>query len=343
MRAMRAADRSSVTPYDAPLAPPRWARGGQAQTLLGYCLSAGGTPLRPGERGATRREVELDDGDRLVVVDGPPLCDGPLAGVTVHLFHGLSGSTDSNYIGLVSSELRGAGAFVVGMNHRGQGLGAGLARGLYHSGSDADLWASVAAARVARPGDVHVGVGFSLSANTLLLGAARREDIGPDALLAVNPPVDLLASVRRLERGLNRLYDRHFVRGMRRSLEERRARGYVGADVVIPHGASVREADDAVTAPAAGYGSADEYYADCSSGPRLRRVRRPAVLLTSADDPFLSPDDLPREGERGSVHVHVERAGGHLGYLARGPRSQRRWLRGAVRHYVEELVGRVRS
>lgn len=327
--------RRTIDRFPRELVPPVWARVGHAQTLLGYFLPTGRAPLRPGEDGATMREVELDDGDRLAVVDAPPKGEGTLDDVCVHFFHGLTGCSESNYIAIASEALRGEGARVVAVNHRGQGAGEGLARGLYHSGSYPDLFTAVASSRERWPDALHVGVGFSLSANTLLLGAASGDARRPDAVLAVNPPVDLVRSVVRLERGVNRLYDRNFVRGMRRSLEYRQERGWLDASFEIPRGASVREADEALTAPCAGYGSANEYYAACSSGPRLAGIDVPAVILTSADDPFLSPDDLPEGAGLGDVFVHVERFGGHLGYLARG--AERRWLGPAVRHYVTEL------
>lgn len=312
--------------------------------------------------GVLRREVPVEvsgahDGpdDRLVVFDVPAASEGPLAGATFHLCHGLTGSSESNYMRLAARALGAEGATVRLVNHRGQGPGEGLARGLYHSGSWPDLFAAIADARARGARGPHVAVGFSLSANTLLLGAASERAEGhpghPDAVLAVNPPVDLLASVARIGAGVNRVYDRNFVRGMRASFAARSAseRARDGADagpgVVVPRSAaSVRALDEAVTAPAAGYPSAEAYYLDCSSGPRLARLRVPAAIVTSADDPFVASGDVERatsdaRDRRGPgappLLAHVEPVGGHLGYLGRGGQ---RWLAGALAHYGAELV-----
>lgn len=338
--------------FEPPCEPPLWARGGQLQTLLGFLLPTPGEGLLGGV--ATRREVSVSGGDRLVVFDAPQI-DGPpgrpLDGVVVHLFHGLTGSSESNYVRLCAGALRRSGAEVVAFNHRGQGAGEGLARGIYHSGSAPDLWASIAAARRLRPDALHVGVGFSLSGNALLLGAGRdgASPGAPDAVLAVNPPVDLSRSVTRMERGLNRIYDRNFVLGIRRAMADRRARGELGPEVKVQRRWSLRTTDDRVTAPLAGFDSGEQYYARCSAAPWIRQIEVPAVLLSAADDPFIEPQ-MVEEAARGSAaFVHMERVGGHLGYLAaravdgspQGGFVGRRWLGAAVAHYVTELAREV--
>lgn len=337
-----------LTRYAVRCRAPLWARGGQAQTLLGFFLPVTGETLDPSLPGVTRHEILLDGEDRVVVFEADPAPVGdqqrPLEGAVVHLFHGLTGSSDSNYVRLTASVMRSAGARVVAYNHRGQGAGAGLARGFYHSGSDLDLFASVAAARARHPGAPQLAVGFSLSANTLLLGAARRKEHPglPDAILAVNPPARLSLAVRRMERGFNRVYDRNFVAGMREALRVRRDLGWAGDDLVIPEGASVREADGLVTAPMAGYPDAEAYYADCSSAPRWPAVEVPAVVLSAADDPFISAEDMTSATPGPRMLVHVEPTGGHLGYLSRAAPpipggTPRRWLGGALLHHAVEL------
>ncbi len=348
--------RTVIEPYRVPCRSPLWARHGHAQTLFAYGMAAPGEALEPSlDGGVERHEVPVSGDDRLVVMDAAPLRAGVLDGAVVHLMHGLTGSTESNYMRMCAAVLRRVGARVIGFNHRGQGPGAGLAKGLYNSGSFRDMWAAVAHGRQRHPGGVHIAVGFSLSANTSLLGITEKGDVVegvglPDAVLAVNPPVDLRRCVIRIETGVNRLYDRNFVRGMRESLGERHMKGWVSRSIVIPKGASVRGADEAVTAPLAGYGSADEYYADCSSGTRLATLRRPAVILSSEDDPFVGADDIQAAAEGTSAFVHIEPRGGHLGYLTKSasglpqglaeelPGIERRWLAGAVPHYVEQLL-----
>ena len=227
---------------------PLWARGGQAQTLLGFflpvtgetsthrCRASRGTrscsTVRIASWSSKRTPRPSASSSARSRGDRPPV---PRAD------------------GILRLQLRAADR--VGDAKRGgsggrlqpprPGRGAGLARGFYHSGSDLDLFASVAGARARHPGAPQLAVGFSLSANTLLLGAARRKEHPglPDAILAVNPPARLSVAVRRMERGFNRVYDRRFVAGMREALRVRRDLGWAGEDLVIPRDSSVREAD----------------------------------------------------------------------------------------------------
>ncbi len=71
-------------------------------------------------------------------------------------------------------------------------------------------------------------------------------------------------------------------------------------------------------------------------------VELPAVVLSAADDPFISAEDLIGAAPGQRMLVHVEPTGGHLGYLSAvgAPTpgcSPRRWLGGALLHYAVEL------
>jgi predicted alpha/beta-fold hydrolase len=246
--------------------------------------------------------------------------DVPDSATVVYLFHGLGGDSESDYIRRTAAAL--PGCTIVAFNHRGCGAGRGLARGPYHSGSTTDLAAAIDWGRARRPDARHVAIGFSLSGNTLLLLMARGG--GPDAAIAVNPPIDLAASADAISSGLNRVYDFRFVRQCRRDPRSR------GAGLRPWH--TLREVDELYTAPAAGFVDADDYYARCSSGPHLAAIGRPAVILTSGDDPFVpiaSFDSVPD-----NVHLHVEPVGGHMGYLDR----KGHWLDGALAAYVAALT-----
>src|SRR5579872_1060681 len=91
------------------------------------------------------------------------------------------------------------GYMVYAFNHRGCGLGAGLARHPYHSGRAEDLSAAIAFGRSQHPRARHVAIGFSLSANALLLllGGERGKTL-PDQAIAVNAPLDLETCSRSL-------------------------------------------------------------------------------------------------------------------------------------------------
>ena len=95
---------------------------------------------RTAERGcsATAHEVEMPDGDRLLVLETVPPA-GKVARPTAVLVHGLAGSADASYVVRVGQRLVGLGIRVVRVNLRGAGAGFGLARGIYHAGRSDDL------------------------------------------------------------------------------------------------------------------------------------------------------------------------------------------------------------
>ena len=65
---------------------------------------------------------------------------------------------------------------------------------------------------------------------------------------------------------------------------------------------TVREFDEAYTAPHHGFNGAADYYQRAASMRVVDRVRVPALVVTAADDPFVPPDQFAR-----SVHWSTTR------------------------------------
>ncbi len=322
-----------MRPYEHPCRPPLWARGGHLQTVLGHLIPTPAPKLVAGVDGVTAHDVPLDDGDRLRVFVRPGRTD-----VVVHLFHGLSGDANVDYMRIAAEAAVALGHGVISVNHRGCGDGRGMATGIYHSGRDRDVSNVTAWARRRHPSYRHIAVGISLSGNALLLLAGKRELPGPDALIAINPPVDLAKCAVRITQGFNRVYDRRFVRRCTEQLAERKHDGLLANDFAIERVANIREFDERYTAPLGGFANATEYYEVCSARPWLSGVRTPAVILTSTDDPFVSASDVIDTDRSDAIHLHVERHGGHAAYLeAGGVGRPGRWLGGALQHYLSQL------
>ncbi len=316
-------------PYARRCEPPWWARGGQAQTLLGHLLPSESEPLSR----APRIEIELADGDRLSVhaLEGT-------SGTRVVLLHGLSGDVDSDYVRRSAERLAAHGHSIWAVNLRNAGSGRGLARRPYHSGRSDDLAAVLAASHASDPGLRHVVVGFSLSGNIALLAAAEREPLC-DGVVAVNPPSDLAACADRLHRGFNRIYELRFVSRLRRDIELVTGLGAVRPRAPIGLFDTLRTLDDRFTAPVSGFVDAADYYQRCSSASRLTDVRIPTVIVSSLDDPLIDSRVFERVPLSPQVTLHLEAHGGHMGYLARGQSGGfERWLDAAVEHYVQELA-----
>lgn len=315
-----------------PCRPPRWARGGHAQTLWGHLL-----PSPPLARPSERVEIAVSDGDRLVArYFAPPRPSGAI----VSLFHGLSGDIDADYMHRTTALALARGHAVLCVNHRGCGEGAHLARRPYHSGRAEDLAAAIAWGRARHPDYRHGAIGFSLSANALLLLLGRRPDSPqPDFAIAVNAPIMLARSSEALTRGLNRIYDVRFVTQLRRHLAGR-ARAGLETPYAIPRLATVRDFDQLYTAKAGGFADRADYYARSSAKPGLADIRVPTVLLHADDDPFVPVGDYRDAALSPSCHLHIERTGGHMGYLTDRPTplGTKRWLDYALDAFLEALV-----
>jgi predicted alpha/beta-fold hydrolase len=324
---------AGIARYATPCTPAWWARGGHAQTIAAHLLPSEAPSLR--ERvGVERREIELADGDRLVV-----LGMRGVTGVRVHLFHGLSGDVDSDYMRRAAQRFVARGHSVWAVNHRGCGDGRGLAAKPYHSGRSDDLRAVLEASRADAPDALHVVIGYSMSGNIALLHASERDPIA-DAVIAVNPVVDLADASVRISRGLSRLYELRFIQRLLADLRDRQARGLIDRAFDVPRRATLEQFDNLVTAPLGGFRDAADYYARCSSLKRLPEVAIPTVVITSTDDPFLDVGRYSTVQPSGFVFVHVEPHGGHVGFLARGGV---RWVDDALEHYLDELVKLARA
>lgn len=295
--------------------PPRWARGGHRQTLLGYwCRRWLSWPL-PAEN------IVVDAGGDVRLLLRASWQEGAReARPALLVIHGLGGSDGSPYV-LSTGRLAWArGWHVVRANMRGAGDSQPLCPRLYNAGLDTDLLGILDA--VSRVCPRVAVVGFSLGGSLCLLALARnRGRISPAlrGVAAVCPPLDLAACADALGRPSNRLYQRYFMKNLRRSYRFRqRLRPDLYAAGLERGLETVRQFDEVVTAPYGGYRDADDYYARSSAGPRLADIDRPALILAAQDDPMVPSDSVARWPlpASGRVRREITPTGGHVGFVA---------------------------
>lgn len=298
--------------------------GGHLQTIGGRYL-----PGRPVRLSSTYLEVAASDGDRLSLLDALP--PGWQVGDPVALLvHGLNGCARSPYVVRLAAKLVASGIRAVRMNLRGAGSGFGLARGTYHSGRTEDLRAAADGVAARAPGSPLALVGFSLGANLVLKLAGEAADQplpGLDCVLAANPPLDLAGCCRHLQRPENRLYDRNFLRQLRREVARLHARF---PDLPLPdlsQAVSLYDFDNLYTAPRNGFADAEDYYARSSAGPLVPRIAVPGLVVHAADDPFIPSRLIEQVSFPPQLALELIPSGGHLGYISRTRwLGDRRWL-----------------
>jgi predicted alpha/beta-fold hydrolase len=274
-----------------------------------------------------REALATPDGDELLVdhVDGPP--GSPVAVV----LHGLEGSSYSVYVQGLLLEIRRRGWRGAALNFRSCARDpADLARMLpnrrprmYHSGDTGDVDFLVRTLLAREPEVPLLAVGVSLGGNVLLKWLGESGAGAPvTAAVAISTPYDLAASARHLESPLGRLYTRGFLSTLKRKTQDAVARFPEAARRIdLPRtlaSRTFREFDDAANAPLHGFEGADDYYRKSSSLAYLGSIERPALCVSSEDDPFLPREALARAraAAAASVEFRITTRGGHIGFVS---------------------------
>lgn len=230
----------------------------------------------------------------------------------------------SHYVAGLFAQARARGWGADLLLFRGCGSVPNRARRFYHSGETSDLAFAVEHVLRDYPEAPLVVAGVSLGGNVLLKWLGEMGDRVPErvrAAAAVSVPFDLERGARFISNGFSRVYEANFVGTLRRKAVEKLARYPDLFDrSALDRARTIFEFDDAVTAPVHGFRNARDYYERSSALRWLHRVRRPTLLLSSADDPFLPPEvlDEVRAIARGNAHLHPEftEKGGHVGFVA---------------------------
>jgi predicted alpha/beta-fold hydrolase len=248
----------------------------------------------------------------------------PQAHPTLILLHGLEGSSLAHYMGGMADKAWARGWNVVRLNQRNCGGTEHLSRGLYHSGLTNDPL-FVMRELIERDGIGGLAVaGYSLGGNlTLKLAGDLGTSAPPElkAVCAVSPTIDLAVCVKALERRSNLAYQWNFVRRLKARMR-RKASALPGAFALEPlrNIWTVRQFDEAYTAPHHGFRDAADYYHRASAMRVIDRIAVPALILTAEDDPFVpvSPFQHPTVTGNAAVTTVVTRQGGHCAFVEHG-------------------------
>lgn len=283
-----------------------------------------------------RERLELPDGD-FIDVDWTTGKTGPI----VIVLHGLEGSIHSRYANNIMRRIHALGFRGALPHFRGcSGEPNRLPIG-YHSGFTQDLEYFSGLLKEREPGTQLAVVGYSLGGNVLLKWLGESPNAARIVTgVAVSVPFDLGICSAAIEQGFSRVYMWELMGRLRRSAERKFSR--IASPIPLPDIKALRtfrQFDDAMTAPLHGYKDADDYYLRCSSRPFLKRIKVPTLVVHSADDPFMTPDILPREEElSSSVTFELTEHGGHVGFVDGGLLKPRRWVDERIsRHLTSHL------
>ena len=288
------------------------------QTLAGFYWPVSLPPYR-----ARVDLLNVSGGDKIAIHDDCP-ADWHNSGWTALLIHGLAGCHGSGYMVRLAELLMQNGVRCFRMDMRGTGAAANLAKEPGHAGRTEDLATAIEFISNRCPASALTLVGFSLGGNIALATAANasKQEIGNlKRCIAVCPPVDLSRCCRELRRGIRRMYDKYLLRFMLHIWQHN------GGLMPKQRPRSIYEFDDLITAPLSGYRDAEDYYAQCSSGPRLSEISIPTKILAARDDPMVSYAAIEATQRSRQVELVTTESGGHLGYVSTRRHVDRgRWM-----------------
>src|SRR5262249_23725942 len=240
---------------------------------------------------------------------------------TIVMLHGLNGSSDAHYMRGVAAKAFARGMNVVRLNQRNCGNTEHLSAGLFHSGLTADV-RHVVHELIAVDALTVIGIaGYSLGGNLALKLAGEYGDAPPPeikAVCAVSPIIEISQCVRALEHPGNFLYQWNFVNDLKRRMR-RKERYWPGMfDLTkLPRIRTVREFDEAYTAPYFGFRDAEDYYHRASAMRVIDRVSVRTLIITAEDDPFVPMQPFRDPKVSGNINVTVLAClhGGHCGFV----------------------------
>ena len=311
-------------------APAWWLPGAHAQTVYGSLFA-------PAPRVDFRRERwDTPDGD-FVDVD---FVDGPAHAPWVHLFHGLEGSSDSPYARNLMDHVKRRGWRGSVLNFRGRSGEANRLARAYHSGDSEEVDWVLRRFRERLEGATVYVVGVSLGGNALAKWLGERGEEARnvvDRVVVVSAPYDLMAAGDALERGFAIFYARHFLVTLKTNSLAKLERFPGLFDAArVRRARTLREFDDAFTAPVHGFRDCDDYYIRSSSKPWLSKIRVPTLLVNARDDPFLPGAVLPTEREVSeAVSLEFPAKGGHVGFVSGPLPGNIDWLPRRILHFLE--------
>lgn len=295
-----------------------------------------------GKKGRTQPAVH-DRIERWTTPDGDHLSLARLGFVqrgVPHLLvlHGLEGTVRSNYAqGLLAQAAKRGWSADLMLFRSCDGV-LNDARRLYHSGETTDL-DFVVRRLIGQHPDIDLRIaGVSLGGNVTLKWLGELGDQLPSNVscaAGVSVPYDLAAGSRFLEQGLGPRYTAHFMKSLRAKTLAKLER----YPDLCDRGELLRaktfwEFDGSITGPVHGFVDAQDYYTKSSSIHVLGEIRRPTLLFSAFDDPFL-PSSVLEEvrivaKRNDCLHLEFTKRGGHVGWVEGPP-----W---APRFYMEERV-----
>lgn len=263
----------------------------------------------------TRERIDTPDND-FIDIDISSI--GSDRGVI--LSHGLEGDSGRHYMKGMIRAFNRRGWDGIAFNFRGCSGEPNRSAATYHSGKTEDLHAVIEYLIKTRGYKAITLAGFSLGANlTLKYAGERGKDIPPQikSAIGISAPCDLVSSSVELHKKKNLLYSKRFLVSLIDKMKEKEELFPAGISRNYSSIRTLKDFDNAFTAPLNGFRDAMDYWERCSSRKYIAGTAIPTLILNAKDDPILGPGCFPYEeaGANENLFLEVPDKGGHMGFI----------------------------
>jgi len=302
-----------------------WLRNAHLMTLAAVYWPRRQDHLPP----ARLRLFEVEPGTRLLAkCHWQPDCRKHPALVLVH---GLEGSSESPYMLGIANKAYATGFSVLRLNQRNCGGTEHLTPTFYNSCLSNDCRAVLEELIEKETLPEIFFAGYSMGGN-LVLKMAGEFGANPvpelHGVCAVCPGLDLAATSEVSGKRRYWLYERSMLRGLK---DKVRKKSQLFPERYRFEGLgrlrTLREWDETVTAPAAGFLRASDYYRQASAVRVVNQIRLPTLVLTAEDDPFIPIESFRDPGilTNPFITLMASKFGGHCGFVSRHGGDGRFW------------------
>ena len=233
--------------------------------------------------------------------------------VCVLVVHGLGGAIDRHYCIEAAHAAHAAGVSCLRIGLRGADR---RGEDFYHAGLIADVAAALASPALADVEQLYV-LGYSLGGHVTLRYALEPSDRRVRAIAAVCAPLDLELGAQLIDQPRSVLYRNHVLSGLNEIYAAVAQRRAVPTPVAqLKRARRIRDWDSLAVVRRYGFGTAENYYASMSVGPRLHELSVPSLLVQSQHDPMVPPWTYERHLQRTlpQLEVHSLASGGHVAF-----------------------------
>ncbi len=290
------------------------------------------------ELGFQRERMETSDGDFMDIDFSTVGSDS-----VVIIIHGLEGSSTSKYVTALSQISNEEGIDVAAVNLRGCSGETNRLLPSYHSGKTNDLAEIIDYIETSKTyKDIYI-VGYSLGGNLLLkFMGEQRNDYSSllKGAVGVSVPCDLKGSSESIAKFWNMIYMQRFLISLKSKTRiklEQFPNHELNSEAIL-NSKNFLDFDNYFTAPVNGFKDANDYWKRNSCNQFLEGIQTPSLLVTAADDPFLSESCIPLKEARNNKHFHLEvtKYGGHVGYNSNFGNGSGFWLERRVIDFFKQ-------